>query len=191
MKLSAWAKQQGVTYVTAWRWFRDGKLPVKSTQLDTGTILVEPTPCPSKFVYVYARVSSPAKRDDLSRQAQRCVEYCLSAGLSVSQVVREVASGMNDKRPKLTRLLQKQPGLLVVEHKDRLTRFGFNYFELLLPMLGWKLEVINRDAEEKDDLLKDLAAIITSFCCRLYGLRRGSAKASQAKQTILCDEPAK
>jgi predicted site-specific integrase-resolvase len=88
-------------------------------------------------------------------------------------VVKEIASGMNDNRPELKKLLALRPARIVIEHKDRLTRFGFGYFEQLLPMLGCELVVINRDAEEKDDLLKDLVAVITSFCCRLYGLRLG------------------
>lgn len=68
------------------------------------------------------------------------------------------------------------PRKLIVEHKDRLTRFGFNYLELLLAKLGCEVVVINRDAEEEAGLIKDMIAIVTSFCCRLYGMRRGLAK---------------
>lgn len=93
---------------------------------------------------------------------------------------------MNDSRKKLSELLQQDsPCRLVVEHKDRLTRFGFNFFEILLPKLGWDLIVINRDAEEQDDLLKDLVAVITSFCCRLYGLRRGTRKAKEIRDACV------
>jgi Predicted site-specific integrase-resolvase len=95
---------------------------------------------------------------------------------------------MNERRPKLHKLLAVKPSRIVVEHKDRLTRFGCGYLEQLLPMLGCERVVINRDSEEKDDLLKDLVAVITSFCCRLYGLRRGSRKAAQLKR-VICEEP--
>lgn len=101
--------------------------------------------------------------------------------------VEEIASGMNDKRPKLTKLLSQSPGRLVVEHKDRLTRFGFNYFDVLLPKLGWELVVIHKDKVDQDDLMKDLVSVITSFCCRLYGLRRGKSKADGIK-TQICKE---
>jgi hypothetical protein len=67
-----------------------------------------------------------------------------------------VFSGLNDKRRELTRLSNKKPSRIIVEHKDRLTRFGFNYFELLLPKLGCELVVTDRDEEEKSDLMKDL-----------------------------------
>jgi predicted site-specific integrase-resolvase len=60
----------------------------------------------------------------------------------------------------------------------------------LLPMLGCELVVVNRDKNDRDDLMKDLVAIITSFCCRLYGLRRGKSKAKEIKEAV-CDAPAK
>lgn len=181
MKLSDWAKTQGITYRTAWNWFKAGKLPVPAVRTETGMILVNPTPAASenKKACVYARVSSPEKKGDLERQADRCVTFCNASGWTVESVVKEVASGMNDNRPKLRKLLDTRPSRIVVEHKDRLTRFGFGYFEQLLPMIGCELVVMNRDTEEKDDLLKDLVAIITSFCCRLYGLRRGQRKAKE------------
>jgi predicted site-specific integrase-resolvase len=101
----------------------------------------------------------------------------------------EVASGMNDQRRELIRLLNKLPRRIVVEHKDSLTRFGFNYFELLLPRLGWEVVVIDRNRKEKADLMKDLIAISYSFSARIYGLRRGREKAKLARE-VLCAEPA-
>lgn len=186
MKLSEWAKQQGISYITAWRWYKQGKLPVEAYQTPTGAILVLPERRASLKTVVYARVSSAQKRDDLERQAERCLEFCRANGWEVWRVVKETASGMNDRRPKLSKLLtSSEPLRLVVEHKDRLTRFGFGYFELLLPKLGWELIVVNRDADDEDDLMKDLVAIITSFCCRLYGLRRGKQKAREVKEQCL------
>ena len=188
MKLKKWAQQQGIAYVTAWRWFRDGKLPVRSYKTATGMILVEEqqgnTSSSAVETVVYARVSSYPKKDDLQRQAERCYEFCIKNGWPIRQVVKEVASGMNDHRPKLMKLLASRPGRIVVEHKDRLTRFGFGYFEQLLPMIGCELIVLNRDVEEPTDLMKDLVSVITSFCCRLYGLRRGHNKAATIKRSI-------
>jgi putative resolvase len=194
MKLSAWAKQQGISYITAWRWYKTGKLPVPAIKTDSGMILVDPAShetTQNHRVWVYCRVSSHEKKDDLSRQADRCLQFCQQRGWEVMHVTKEIASGMNDSRPKLFRLFEQHPTRLVVEHKDRLTRFGFHYFEYFLPLIGCELIVMNRDQEEKDDLLKDLVAIITSFCCRLYGLRRGQHTSKTIQNTVLCDEPAK
>ena len=74
-------------------------------------------------------------------------------------------------------MIDSNPSIIIIEHKDRLTRFGFNYLEKLLSKLNCQIIVVNRDTEDEKDLIKDLVAIITSFCCRLYGLRRGSKKA--------------
>jgi putative resolvase len=192
MKLSDWAKQQEIAYLTAWRWFKTGRLPVRAERTPSGMILVEPrkqlATCVSAVIY--GRVSSHEKKADLERQIERCAEFCRANGWTVDSVVKEIGSGMNDSRPRLLKILSRLPGRLVIEHKDRLTRFGFAYFEKLLPQLGCELVVIHREAEEKDDLMKDLVAIITSFCCRLYGLRRGQSKAKKAKEA-LCDAPAK
>jgi predicted site-specific integrase-resolvase len=188
MKLADWARKHGIAYCTAWRWFKRGKMPVRATKTPTGMILVEEESLQSlsenSEAHVYTRVSSPAKKADLERQAERVCEFCRARGWSVLSVIKEVASGMNDNRRKLTALLKRRPRRIVVEHKDRLTRFGFRYFELFMEQLGGEIVVVNRDKEERDDLLKDLVAIITSFCCRLYGLRRGRKKAEKVSETL-------
>lgn len=193
MKLSDWARQQGIAYITAWRWFKTGKLPVRAYQTPSGCVMVEPEKKVNESnprAVVYARVSSHDKKADLDRQAERCVAFCAANGWEVESVTKEIASGMNDTRPKLHKLVAARPSRIVVEHKDRLTRFGFGYFDLLLPMIGCELVVMNRDAEAKDDLMKDLVAVITSFCCRLYGLRRGKTLGSKVRE-VICDEPVK
>lgn len=162
-------------------------MPVDTVQTPSGTILVtepEEKTADKAEAHVYARVSSPAKKADLERQAERVIEFCCARGWVVVSVTKEVASGMNDNRRKLNRLLKKRPRRLVVEHKDRLTRFGFRYFELFMGQLGSEVVVVNRDKEENDDLLKDFVAVITSFCCRLYGLRRGRKKAKEAVEIL-------
>lgn len=186
MKLSKWAKEQGITYVTAYRWFCNGQIP-NSKQMPTGTIIILPPneTLKSEKVVIYTRVSSYEKKDDLDRQVQRCETFCNNKGLIIEKVIKEIASGMNDNRPKLKKLISEKPTHIVIEHKDRLTRFGFHYFEQLLPMIGCKLTVINEDKEDENDLMKDLISIITSFCCRLYGLRRGQNKATKIKKELI------
>ena len=186
MKLSNWAKKQGICYDTAWRWFHAGILPAKAIQLPSGTIMVTEEEQPNvvqakENAVIYCRVSSNNKKDDLERQIQRCSEFACSQGLAINKIYKEVASGMNDNRRELNKMLDANPTNIVVEHKDRLTRFGFNYIEKLLLKQNCKIIVINRDIECENDLMKDLISIITSFCCRLYGLRRGKNKAKDIK----------
>jgi predicted site-specific integrase-resolvase len=91
---------------------------------------------------------------------------------------------MNDNRKELNNLLKLNYKYIVIEHKDRITRFGFNYLESLLSRLGTEIIVINRDKEDESDLIKDFISIITSYCCRLYGMRRCKAKKAKILETI-------
>src|SRR5215469_6778167 len=180
MKLKDYAAQQGISYRTAWRWWKLGKLP--GHQMDTGTILVDvdqehaPTPKAAR-VAVYARVSSAENKPNLDSQAERLVAYCAAKGYQVAKVVKEVGSGVNDARPKLLALLEDQSiGLIVVEHKDRATRFGFRYLDTLLRSQGRAIEVANLTENGQEDLLADLTATLYSFTAYVYGERRAKPK---------------
>ena len=105
MKLSEWARQRGVSYRTAWNWYRTGRLPVPAVQLPTGTILVEAPNDPSMGAVLYARVSSADQAADLDRQVARLAEFAAVKGLTVTRVVRETGSGLNGHRPRLKALL--------------------------------------------------------------------------------------
>lgn len=123
------------------------------------------------------RVSSAENKSNLDRQTERLAAYCTARGYQVAKVVKEVGSGVNDARPKLLALLTDQSiGLIVVEHKDRLTRFGFRYLDTLLTAQGRAIEVVNPAENGTEDLLADLTAIVYSFCARLYGQRRAQRK---------------
>ncbi len=91
---------------------------------------------------------------------------------------------MNDNRKQFYKMLDTKPTKIITEYKDRLTRFGFNYIEYFLKNNGCEIIVINRDHEDEHDIMKDMTSIITSFCCRLYGLRRGKNKAQLLKNII-------
>lgn len=189
MKLSDYAKSIGISYRTAWNWYKSGKL--QGYQTETGTIIVPDAASPvspDKSV-IYARVSSHKQKDDLDAQAQRLVAYCEAKGIQVSRIVKEIASGVNDTRPKLTGILEDiTVTRIVVEHKDRLTRVGFNYIDIMLRLQGRSVEVANLAEDDTHDLLEDLSAIVYSFCARLYGLRRAKYKAERAVQVIAGEE---
>jgi putative resolvase len=188
MKLSTWAKSQGISYRTAWSWFKHNTMPVKSYQTSTGTIIVDESLNNKKEINnevdIYCRVSSSNKKLDLDNQLKLCEEYCIANGYRIRKSFKEIVSGMNDNRPKLNLLLDNPSSKLVVLYKDRLTRFGYNYIEKLLKSKNCELIVINQNKTEEEDLLKDFIAIITSFCCRMYGARRGQSKALRMKQEL-------
>jgi predicted site-specific integrase-resolvase len=192
MKLSEYAKQQGISYRTAFRWWKAGQIP--GYQAPTGTIIVqepkEPA-APAQRVAIYARVPSHEHQANLDRQAERLLSYCAAKGYQVSKVVKEIASGVNDSRPKLLALLEDQAiTLMVVEHRDRLTRFGFRYLETLLREQGRTIEVVNQAENETEDLMADLTSILYSFTARLYGRRRAKRKTEALVKQLEAGEDA-
>ena len=170
-------KKTGISYRTAWRWWKQGNLT--GYQLPSGTIIItdDNHSKPDLIACIYARVSSAEDKDNLDRQADRLKDYAVARGYKIYKVVKEVGSGLNDNRQQLAKILvDPNYNVLIVEHKERLARFGTNYLEILLKELDKKLEIVNESEDNQDDLMSDLIAIITSFCSRIYGLRRSKRK---------------
>jgi putative resolvase len=190
MKLSLYAKQQGISYRTALRWFRAGT--IKGYQAPTGTIIVTEggtSPVRSEKVAIYARVSAPEHRENLERQAARLADYCAVRGYQVAQVVKEIASGVNDSQPKLLVLLKDVSITCIeVEQRDRLTRFGFHHVEALLQAQGRTIEVVNLAENDNEDLIADLVAIVHAFTARLYGQREAKRAAERIAAQLRGEE---
>jgi putative resolvase len=174
-----------VHYQTAWLWAKEGRMPVPVIKTDTGRYLVLETPANEDGRTVaYCRVSSADQRDDLERQAGRVVTAATARGLTVSAVVTEVGSGLNAHRPKLAKLLRDpQVTTIVVEHRDRLARFGVEHLSYALAATGRTIVVLH-EAEADDDLVRDMTEILTSFCARLYGRRSAKRKAEAAMAAV-------
>jgi putative resolvase len=127
-----------------------------------------------------ARVSSHDQRADLDRQVARLTDWATSNGHMVAEVVTEVGSGLNGKRPKLRRVLSDPSASVVVgEHRDRLARFGVEHLEAALAARGRKV-VVADPGETTDDLVRDMIEVLTSMCARLYGRRGARNRALRA-----------
>lgn len=178
MKLSQYAKKNSISYLTAYRHWKQGL--IKGKQLGSGTIVVtedEPKPTEQNRAVVYARVSSSENKNNLETQCERLKNFASAKGYKIVKEEKEVGSGLNDKRPKLEKLLREDDwDILLVEHKDRLARFGINYLSVLLEKQGKKIESINEVDNDKEDLMQDFVSIITSYCARLYGFCRSKRK---------------
>jgi putative resolvase len=179
VNLTEWAKAQGVHPHTAYRWFREGTLPVPATRVGPRTILVNvdaatPSSEPAAGVGLYARVSSHEQKADLERQVARLSGWAAQAGLRVVRVESEVGSAMNGARSKARRLLaDPDVNVVVVEHRDRLGRMNTELVEAALSAAGRRMVVLD-GGEVDDDLVADMAEVLTWFCVRRYG--RGSAR---------------
>jgi putative resolvase len=189
VKLAEWARANGVHPQTAYRWFRQDTMPVPARRLPSGTILVEApgSSSPAGRAVVYARVSAHDQRAELDRQVARLTAWATGQGVAVAEVVTEVGSAINGKQPKLKRLLaDPQATTIVVEHRDRLARFGVELLEAALSAQGRKLVVVD-PGETSDDLVGDMVGdmidVLISFCARLYG-RRGAR--NRAMRAVTC-----
>jgi putative resolvase len=179
MKLSVYAKKNNIAYRTAHRHWKKGL--IKGRQLETGTIVVDDyTPdkgTDTSGVVLYARVSSSENKDNLESQLERLRLFAAAKGFKIVKEIKEIGSGLNDERQKLTKILESDAwAYIIVEHKDRFTRFGFNFIQILLKKLNKNIIVINETNSDKQDLMTDFVSIVTSFCARLYGLRRTQRK---------------
>lgn len=174
-KISQFAKKNNVTIRTVWNWI--SKKQVKFEKFNNHWFIIEEEPQKNNNVTIYARVSSSENKDNLEKQKERLINYCNAQGYKVEKIITEIGSGLNDHRPKLEKiLLDKTITHIVVEHKDRLARFGLNYIQKLLELDNRKIEIINPQENNRDDLMQDFVSIITSFTARLYGLRRSKRK---------------
>ena len=155
-------------------------MPVPVRQAPSGTWIVEQVPATTGRVVAYCRVSSADQKGDLDRQVTRVVTGATGLGLAVGEVVTEIGSGLNGKRRKLHRILgDPEAAVIVVEHRDRLARFGVEHLESALSATGRKLIILDSD-ETTDDLVRDMTEVLTSMCARLYGRRSAKRRAELA-----------
>ena len=183
-KLSAWAKEQGVHYRTALAWVREGKMPVPVERTPGGHIRVVVDGHEVEEVHrrtvLYARVSSSDQKADLERQAHRLRAFAAGRGIAEVEVITEIGSGLNGRRRKLIRLLADRSVVcIVVEHRDRLARFGVEYIEAALQAQGREILVVE-SGEQKLDLVQDFVDVVTSMCARIYGRRAARNRAKRA-----------
>lgn len=181
-------------------WDKNGKLPAKRlpsghryyTEEDLSKALKLDQPQLKKKTVIYTRVSSPKQKQDLIRQREAMEQFCLARGYIIDEVIEEIGGGLNYTRAQFLKLMRmienREIGILVIAFKDRLCRFGFEYFEYFLTNHEGKLVIANAQTlSPQPELIEDLMAVIHSFSCRLYGLRKYKKEisriVSEAEQT--------
>ena len=184
MNLTEWAQAQGVHVQTAYRWYREGTLPVPARKVGR-LILVSPQTAAGSVrkadsAGLYARVSSHDQKSSLDEQVARLSAWAAEAGLPVVRVETEVGSGVNGSRAKVRRLLADPAvTVVVVEHRDRLGRMNTELVEAALSAHDRRLVVLD-DSEVSGDVVGDMVEVLTWFCARLYGRRSARNRALKA-----------
>ena len=128
----------------------------------------------------YARVSSKKQSDDLERQVNNINQY-LSSSYDTFDIITDIGSGINYKKPGLMKLIEKinkkEVDLIVVLYKDRLVRFGFELIEYFAALNNVKILVLDKvDKNQDEELLEDLVQIVTVFSCKIQGKKKGKTK---------------
>lgn len=191
MKLSEYAALNDITYKAAWLRYNKGKIP-GAYQDSSGTIHIpndENEELTNKAV-IYARVSTHGQKEDLERQVNRLKEFASARGYEIVQVVKEIASGTKDDRVKLTKLLHNYDkwGVLIVEHKDRLTRVGYNWFPTLLSLINKEIIVVDQSTDSNEGKVEDILHILYSYAASEYGKSDAKNRAERAAKALQeCD----
>ena len=180
--LTAWGRLYGFDKATTSRLHLTGRLPpeLQIEQLPSGRYYVVVPPDNDARCVVYARVSSGDQREDLDRQVGRVVAWATEHGHRPDEVVKETGSGLDGNRSHLRRIMgDPTVGMIIVEHRERLCRFGFEYVEAALAGRGARILVMDQ-GELEDDLVRDATEVMTSLCARLYGKRSARRRAERA-----------
>jgi len=193
-KVSEVARMLNVSTVAVRKWIKAGR--VKARRI--GKLWMIPESELRRFLgekpketraVIYARVSSHKQKKDgnLERQTERLRQYCSAKGYKVIDVVTDVASGLKEDRSGLQKLFKmvesKEVDVVVVEFRDRLTRFGFDYLKRFFESHGVRVEVVEESEKDyMEELIEDLVSIIISFAARIYGKR--SQKFKKIKKVV-------
>ena len=184
-RIGEFAKRVGCSVTTVRRWEAAGRITARRTpagqryfdDADVRRVLQPGFRDEARKIIVYCRVSSTGQKDDLASQVTAMGQFCLARGLAVDEVIQETGGGMDLRRRKFLTLMddieQGSVAVLVIAHKDRLARFGFDYLEHVAARNGCEIIVANQETlSPRQELVEDLLAIVHTFSGRLYGLRR-------------------
>ena len=177
-----------VTSTTLWKWKKEGRIVAK--QLTPRKVLYDIDSMGDMISdnkrknVIYSRVSAYSQKNDLDRQVEIVKSYAISNGVKIDKVYKEIASGMNENRKELNLMLREifagNVDKVFVSYKDRLTRFGFDYFKNIFAEFGVEIVVLDELEETNSDFQKelsnDLISIIHQFSIKLYSNRRKKLK---------------
>ena len=138
---------------------------------------------------IYTRVSSSGQKDDLNNQVEFLKQFANARGLIVDEVFEDIGSGLNYNRRKWNKLLEDcMLGLvktIIIAHKDRFIRFGYDWFEKFLKSNGIEIIVVNNETlSPQEEMIQDLISIIHVFSCRIYGLRKYKNRIKGDKEIV-------
>ena len=194
-RVQEFAERLGKSTSTLRRWDREGKLPAKRSvgghryydESDVRKALGIEKPEQDKKSVVYCRVSSRSQLPDLKSQVEAMRQFCLGAGLAIDEWIEEIGGGMNFKRKRflsvINRIEEGEISKLIIAHRDRLVRFGFDFFQTFAQRHGCEIVVVNQEQlSPQQEMVEDLMVIVHCFSSRLHGLRSYKKKIKEVAE---------
>ena len=185
----------GVSVKTLQRWDREGILKANRTPTDRRYYTYSQylrfkgvvTEDDNRKVVIYARVSTKNQKDDLQNQVSFLRVFCNARGIIVDECIEDYGSGLNYNRKKWNDLLEEvmdnKVKTIIVTHKDRFVRFGYEWFEKFCMKFNTSIVVVNNEElSPQEELVQDIVSILHVFSCRLYGLRKYKKQIREDKE---------
>ncbi len=184
-KPKEFAELLNVSVKTLQRWDREGILKAKRTPTDRRYYTYDQyleykgvfEKTNNRKVVIYARVSTNNQKDDLLNQKRFLLEFANSKGIIVDELIEDIGSGLNYNRKKWNKLLEScmenKIEAILITHKDRFIRFGYEWFERFVGKYGVKIIIVNNELlSPQEELVQDIISILHVFSCKIYGMRK-------------------
>ncbi|EPB8180096.1 IS607 family transposase [Clostridium perfringens] len=188
-KTKEFAELLNISIITLQRWDNDGKLKAFRTTTNRRYYTYEQyleytgihKETHSRKIVIYTRVSTSNQKDDLKNQVEFLRQYANAKGIIVDEVIEDYGSGLNYNRKKWNRLIDScmtnEISTIIITHKDRFIRFGYDWFESFLAKFNVEIIVVNNESlSPQEELVQDIISILHIFSCRIYGLRKYKKK---------------
>ncbi|EOU1635271.1 IS607 family transposase [Clostridium perfringens] len=188
-KPKEFAELLNISIITLQRWDNDGKLKAFRTTTNRRYYTYEQyleytgihKETDSRKIVIYTRVSTSNQKDDLKNQVEFLRQYANAKGIIVDEVIEDYGSGLNYNRKKWNRLIDScmtnEISTIIITHKDRFIRFGYDWFESFLAKFTVEIIVVNNESlSPQEELVQDIISILHIFSCRIYGLRKYKKK---------------
>ncbi|MCR1964411.1 IS607 family transposase [Clostridium perfringens] len=188
-KPKEFAELLNISIITLQRWDNDGKLKAFRTTTNRRYYTYEQyleytgihKETDSRKIVIYTRVSTSNQKDDLKNQVEFLRQYANTKGIIVDEVIEDYGSGLNYNRKKWNRLIDScmtnEISTIIITHKDRFIRFGYDWFESFLAKFNVEIIVVNNESlSPQEELVQDIISILHIFSCRIYGLRKYKKK---------------
>ena len=188
-KPKEFAELLNVSVITLQRWDNDGKLKAFRTPTNRRYYTYEQyleytgihKETDSRKIVIYKRVSTSNQKDDLKNQVEFLRQYANAKGIIVDEIIEDYGSGLNYNRKKWNKLIDScmtnEISTIIITHKDRFIRFGYDWFESFLAKFNVKIIVVNNESlSPQKELVQDIISILDTFSCRIYGLRKYKKK---------------